>query len=272
MAGGLAGRAAIVTGGGGGLGRASALALVHAGAAVAVVDLRPESADRVAEEISDLGGRAIALSGDISDEATVESLVARTAEEFGRIDVLHNNAALMDPDLADLTVLEFDPAVFHRVLSVNVVGYALTAKHAIPQMIAGGGGVVVNTASIAGHAAELDRMMYGTSKAAIHGLTRNIAIQHGRDGIRCVSISPGVIATAALRDHLSAEEIDQFASHTALGRLGTPEEVGAVVAFLASDAAANITGTDLVIDGGTLTQFPTVGGQHRRASGGGHDD
>jgi NAD(P)-dependent dehydrogenase (short-subunit alcohol dehydrogenase family) len=261
----LAGRVAIVTGGGGGLGRASATALSGAGAAVSVVDIDESACQRTAEAIRGAGGRALALAANVAQEPEIKNVVARTVSEWGRLDILHNNAAEMDPEVLarDGKVLDLDPELFARVFAVNVIGYALGAKHAIPHMLVHGGGVVINTASVTGHSAELGRIMYGTTKSAIHGLTRNIATQHGKQGIRCVSISPGVIITPGIRDHLSQTEIDLFTEHNALNRSGTAEDVGSLIAYLAGDGAGFITGSDIVIDGGLLAHFPTVADEER---------
>jgi NAD(P)-dependent dehydrogenase (short-subunit alcohol dehydrogenase family) len=153
-------------------------------------------------------------------------------------------------------VVELDADVFIRVLRVNVLGYALGAKYAIPAMIRCGGGVIINTASTTGHASESSRLMYGTSKAALLGLTRNIATHHGKQGIRCVSISPGIIVTPNVASALPAEFLEHTLVHNLNTRLGRPEDIGNLVAFLASDEAGFITGVDIRADGGLLSHFP----------------
>ncbi|WP_102227243.1 SDR family NAD(P)-dependent oxidoreductase [Acidimangrovimonas sediminis] len=262
-------RVAIVTGGGGGLGRASALALAEKGARVAVLDLVATAAEATVAEITRFGGNAIAFPVDVASEDEIGRAVARSVQQWGRLDILVNIAAEMSPEVfaADRTVLELDAAAFTRVFTVNVLGQALMAKHALPHMIAAGAGVVINMASATGHSAELGRIMYGTSKSAIHGLTRNIATQHGKAGIRCVSVSPGVILTPGIEAHMDQAEIDAFIAHNALPRAGTARDVGQTVAFLASDAAGFITGTDIILDGGMLAHFPTVVEERERLNG-----
>ncbi len=258
---------ALVTGGGGNLGFASASALAAAGARVAVVDIVAEAAQHTVERIGEAGGQAISIQADLGVEDDIRRAVKRTVREWGRLDILHNNAADMNPDTIDTTVCDLDAAVFARIFNINVIGYALAAKHAIPHMIRQRGGVIINMASVMGHVAELQRVMYGTTKAAVLGLTKNIATQHGADGIRCLSLSPGVIMTPGISAHLTPEEVDSFRQHTPIARLGLPEDIGALVAFLASSSAQFITGTDIVVDGGMLAHSPTFADERKWLAG-----
>ena len=147
--------------------------------------------------------------------------------------------------------------MFADVLRVNVIGYMVGAKHAVPHMVRRGGGVVINTTSNAGLQAELIRPMYGTSKAAIIGLTRNIATQYGKQGVRSVAVSPGVILTPSVKANVSEEAVARLARHSLTPRVGTPEDVAELVAFLASDEAGFITGITIPVDGGLAAHFPT---------------
>ncbi len=142
------------------------------------------------------------------------------------------------------------------VLRVNLVGYALGAKHAIPRMLERGGGVIINTGSAGGHAAQLVRPMYASSKGAITALTRNIATQYGKQGIRCVAVSPGRIVTPVVHRSSTPEQIARRALHNLVPRAGKPEDMAYLVAFLASDEASFITGIDILADGGMLSHFP----------------
>jgi NAD(P)-dependent dehydrogenase (short-subunit alcohol dehydrogenase family) len=254
----LKGKVAIVTGAASGIGRSSATAMAAQGAAVLIADINGPGAEAVAAELRGRGLTAIPLTVDVAHEPQIEAMVAKAVEEFGGLNILHNNAALFAPEVLakDLTVVELDAEVFIRVLRVNVLGYALGAKYAIPAMIRGGGGVIINTASTTGHASESSRPMYGTSKAALLGLTRNIATHHGKQGIRCVSISPGIIVTPNVASALPADYLEHTLVHNLNTRLGRPEDIGNLVAFLASDEAGFITGVDIRADGGLLSHFP----------------
>jgi len=256
----LAGRVAIVTGGASGIGRATALALAREGAAVVVADLDAEGAKRVAGEIEARGGRALGQSTDVSSEASVAAMVAAAVDHFGGLDVLHNNAALVDPAVmgADGEVASLSLETFERTVAVNLRGPLLGCKHAIPRMLERGGGVIVNTSSAAALAGDLVRTAYGISKAGLDALTRYVATQYGKRGIRCNSIAPGVIATPALAANIAPELIAVYERSHLTPRLGRPEDVAEVVVFLATDAAAFITGQVLSVDGGLLAHHPAV--------------
>ncbi len=256
----LRGRVAIVTGGGSGIGRASALALAREGAAVLVADLSLEGAERVAGEIVAAGGRAAARAVDVSDEASVAGMVADAVARFGGLDVLHNNAAATSWDVlgGDGEITGLDLAIWERSLAVNLRGPFLGCKHAIPAMLKRGRGAIVNTSSASGATGDLVRTAYGVSKAGVDGLTRYVATQYGKRGIRCNAIAPGVIETPALRQNVPAEQIALFERHHLTPRLGSPEDIAAAVVFLASDDAAFITGQVIAVDGGLLAHHPTV--------------
>ena len=258
LAGKLEGRAAIVTGAASGIGRASALRLAAEGARVLVADLDAAGAARVAAEIEAAGGVAAPQRTDVADEASIAAMVAAAVSRFGRLDVLHNNAAATSPDVIgrDQGLLELDVEVWDRTLAVNLRGPMLACKHAIPHLLARGGGAIVNTSSAAGLAGDLSRTAYGASKAGLDALTRYVATQFGKRGIRCNSIAPGVIQTPALAANLSREQIASYERHHLTPRLGRPEDIAAAVAFLASDDAAFITGQVLSVDGGLLAHHP----------------
>jgi len=256
----LEGRVAIVTGGGSGIGRATVLALAREGAAVLVADLARASAEAVADEVRAAGGRARAQVADVSEEGSVAAMVAEAVDRFGGLDILHNNAAATSWDVlgGDGEITDLDLAIWERSLAVNLRGPFLGCKHAIPHLLRRGRGAIVNTSSASGATGDLVRTAYGVSKAGVDGLTRYVATQYGKRGIRCNAIAPGVIETPALRRNVPREEVELFERHHLTPRLGTPEDVAAAVVFLVSDDAAFITGQILPVDGGLLAHHPTV--------------
>jgi NAD(P)-dependent dehydrogenase (short-subunit alcohol dehydrogenase family) len=256
----LEGRVAIVTGAGSGIGRATALALAREGAAVLVVDVDRTAAERVAEEARAAHGRAHAHAADVAEEPAVAAMVAAAVARFGGLDILHNNAAATGWDVlgGDGEITGLDLGIWERSLAVNLRGPFLGCKHAIPEMLKRGRGAIVNTSSASGATGDLVRTAYGVSKAGVDGLTRYVATQYGKRGIRCNAIAPGVIETPALRQNVPAEQVALFERHHLTPRLGTPEDVAAAVVFLVSDDAAFITGQVIPVDGGLLAHHPTV--------------
>lgn len=250
------GRVAIVTGGGGRIGSATAARLAAEGAKVVCADLIKEAAEAAAHRI---GGDAIGLRFDAADAASIAALIATTADHFGRLDVLHNNAAVtkLDDLDQDTDAIDTPVEVWDAMMVTNVRSYMVACKHAIPHMIAAGGGSIVNTASDAALIAEPSRIAYGTSKGAIITFTKYIATQHGRQGIRCNCVCPGLIVNDAL-----AAEIAEFLAinqrHVLLNTLGRPEHIAGLVSFLASDDAAFVTGQVISCDGGLLAHSPAL--------------
>jgi NAD(P)-dependent dehydrogenase (short-subunit alcohol dehydrogenase family) len=248
----LAEKVAIVTGGAGGIGAATAHELAREGAAVAVVDVDEAKAAGVADEIRRTGARAIALGGDLAQEATAREVVKSTVAEFGRVDVLHNNAALTASDFLsrDTTVTEMSLDVWQRSVQVNLGSQLLMCKHAVPEMRRGGGGSIVNMSSGAALSGDRTRLAYGVSKAGVHTLTMYVATSEGKAGVRANTIVPGLILTDAVRAHLSEEIIGRLGRATLTPHLGQPKDVADLVVFLASDASRYITGQMIAIDGG----------------------
>lgn len=258
-AGKLTGRVAIVTGAASGIGRATAVALAREGASVLIADLDGAGAEAAAEEIREDGGAAQPCAADVGSEESVAAMVSAAVDVFGGLDILHNNAAASDPELMgrDLDLAEMDIDVWDRVMAVNLRGPMLGCKHAIPQLLERGGGAIVNTSSASGLVGDLSRAAYGASKAGLDSLTRYVATQYGKRGIRCNAIAPGVIATPALTANVPAEQIAIYERSHLTPRLGRPEDVAAAVVFLASDDGAFITGQTLSVDGGLLVHHPT---------------
>jgi meso-butanediol dehydrogenase/(S,S)-butanediol dehydrogenase/diacetyl reductase len=245
----------IVTGGGSGIGRASALLFAREGARLAVADKRLPAAEAVAAECIREGAQALPVEVDVARSADVQRMVAATVAAFGRLDVLVNNAGY---GIAG-SVVETDEQAWDDLMAVNVRGVFLCCKHAIPAMRANGGGAIVNTASVVAAVGIRDRAAYCASKGAVAALTRAVAIDHVGDGIRCNAVAPGTVDTpyfdrilktsadpAAVRKKLETRQL--------LGRLGTPEEIAAAILFLAGDESRFATGTILTIDGGMTAQ------------------
>jgi len=249
----LEGKKAIVTGGAGGIGRATSLAFAAEGAAVAVVDLNAEAAQAVADEIRDAGGTAIAIAADVSSEPDIERVVATAMAEFGALDIVFNNAGIIRRTTAvETTVEEWD-----RVFGVNVRAIFLMCKHVVPIMAASGGGSIVNTGSGWGLKGGGQAISYCASKGAVVNMTRALAIDHGPQGIRVNSVNPGDVDTGMLRDEAKQLGQDQAgflaeAADRPLQRMGQPREIAAAVVWLASDESSYVTGSALVVDGGGI--------------------
>ncbi|HTU36915.1 MAG TPA: SDR family NAD(P)-dependent oxidoreductase [Acidimicrobiales bacterium] len=248
----LAGKVAIVTGGGGGIGGASARALAREGAPVLVVDINETAASAVASTIENEGGRAAAFAADLSAEDQVRATVEAATERFGRIDVLHNNAALTDSDFlsADTAVTDLSVEVWERTLEVNLRSQMLMCKHAVPVMVEGGGGSIINMSSGASLKGDRTRTAYGVSKAGVNALTMYVATSHGKRGIRVNTILPGLVITDAVRAHLTEEMVSSLGKATLTPAVGQPEDIADVVVFLASDESRYITGQMIAVDGG----------------------
>lgn len=266
------GKIALVTGGASGIGAATIARFAQEGAAVVVADIDEPGARSVAAAVEAAGGQARALATDVADPAQVERMVRVAVESFGRLDIVHNSATAVD--VGPIETLSLDR--WQRTLGVNLTGTFLAIKASIPAMRRTGGGAIVNSASVSGLAADWGLAAYNAAKAAVINLTRTAAIELARFGIRVNAVCPGVIDTPLLgavlhgapavphwvapaaRPMPTVEEAARFRARTeaahALGRLGTPAEIAAVVCFLCSDDASFITGASLVADGGLMAQ------------------
>ena len=189
------GKVAVVTGGGSGIGRATAMLMASEGAAVTVADVRLRAAEEVVAAIAASGGTARAQAVDVADVDAVESMVAETVAAFGGLDVLHNNAAALEQNQRDQDVVTMDLETWHRVIDVNLTGPMLGCRFAIPAMLERGGGSIVNTASAAAFYGSQSLMAYGTSKAGLVALTQYVATAYGERGIRCNAVAPGVVVS-----------------------------------------------------------------------------
>lgn len=247
----LAGKTAFITGAASGIGEAIALALAGAGAYTFVADINDEAGDKVVDAIRDAGGEGEYVRLDVSDREACNSAAGRVLAKFGSIDVLVNNAGIGHVG----TILTTESEDLDRLWAVNVRGMFDLTKAFIPSMIERGRGSVVNVASIGGVVAIRDRIAYCTTKFAVVGLTKCIALDHARDGIRANAICPGRVETDFVKRRLAEypdpqKAYEDMASTQAIGRMGRPEEIAAAALYLASDEAAFVTGTALEIDGG----------------------
>jgi NAD(P)-dependent dehydrogenase (short-subunit alcohol dehydrogenase family) len=253
-------RVAIVTGGGNGIGRAISLALAREGARVVVLDIDGPGAEQtVAEVEADAGSEGLACRGDVAEADDVRRVVTEATEKFGRLDVLVNNAAALEPELAatDIDVETTPVETWDRTMAVNLRGPMLACKYAIPEMTRrAGGGVIINISSTAAYNGDVVHLAYSASKAGLHALTRSIATTHGMKGIRCNTVATGLILTPNAARAVSAEKLAAYRRNRLVDGVGTPEEVASLVAYLASDAARYIQGQAFVIDGGATAHQP----------------
>jgi NAD(P)-dependent dehydrogenase (short-subunit alcohol dehydrogenase family) len=251
----LQNKVAIVAGGATGIGAACAKRYVAEGAKVVIGDLNIKTAQELA---ASLGASASAVQYDAADPASIKALIEGAAAKFGRIDVLHNNVALTSPAIQakDTTVTDIPLETWNVILAVNVTSFLLGSKYAIPHMIKGGGGSIINTSSDSGRAGDVTRTAYGASKAAVISLTQHIAVQYGLQGIRCNAITPGVILSPQMKD--DAVLVTLIKPHILTPEFGEPEDIAALAAFLASDESKYITGQAIACDGGHLAHQPQV--------------
>jgi 3-oxoacyl-[acyl-carrier protein] reductase len=249
----LAGKVALITGAGSGIGAATASLFAREGARVAVVDLVGERAQETVGAITRNGGAAMGLQADVSRSESVAEMVGRTLDCWGRIDILHNNAGI---SMNATPIEDIDDDFFDLVLATNVRSVYLGAKHVVPAMKRQRSGVIINTASTAGVRPRTGASAYSASKGAVIALTKALAIELAADGIRAVCLLPFSTDTPMLRAQIQREPPDQSArtrlQAIPLGRFITPEEVAQAALYLASDAAAMLSGTALEIDGGRL--------------------
>ena len=251
----------MVTGGGGGIGAATVAALARHGAIVLSVDIDGRRAEAAAREATAAGGTASSLAADLSAEAGAEQAVQVAVERYGRLDVLHNNAALTESDFLtrDTQVTDLDLDVWDRTLAVNLRSQMLMCKHAVPVMVAAGGGSIVNMSSGASLKGDRTRTAYGVSKAGVNALTMYVATSHGKEGVRANTIVPGLVITDAVRAHLNDRILEHLRKATLTPYVGEPSDVADLVVFLASDESRYITGQMIAIDGGMSAHVGSAG-------------
>lgn len=244
-------RVAVITGAGSGIGQAMAVLFAREGARIVAADVNEAAVEETAARIAGAGGACDALAVDVTDAEQVRGMIEHADAIYGRLDVLCNNAGIG----STTNVVDCEPDEWDRVMTVNVKSVYLGCKYAIPRMLARGGGVIVNTASVAGMVGIVNRASYSASKGAVIALTRQVAIDYVEHGIRVNCLCPGTVDSPWV-GRLLEQADDPTAARQALvsrqpmGRLGTPEEIALAALYLASDDAAFVTGTGLVIDGG----------------------
>jgi NAD(P)-dependent dehydrogenase (short-subunit alcohol dehydrogenase family) len=250
MSGSVADKVALVTGGGSGLGRATVQTLAREGAKVLVADVDLAGAAATVRLISDAGGEASAFAMDVTIATQVEAMVETTIERYGRLDCAFNNAGI--PGQVGTSVIDYTEEDWDRVVAVNLKGVWLCMKYEIKQMLAQGGGAVVNTASIAGLVGLVGSSPYVASKHGVVGLTKTAALEYAQQNIRVNAVCPGVFKTPlvdkVIAEHPEREEL--YLTAQPIGRLGRPEELAEAVVWLCSDAASFVTGHAFPVDGG----------------------
>ena len=245
----LAGKAALISGAGGGICRAIAVAFAEAGASVGCVDIDTEAAAETARLVEAAGGKAIARRCDVADETDVTAATQAAHGAFGRLDILVSGAAPHDPGGP---VTETPLAEWQMVVDINLTGAFLLSKAALPYMIAGGGGSIIFIASQLGRVGSAGRAAYCATKGALIQLAKVIAIDHAEQNVRCNALSPGAVETQRTLRRYNSFEIanETLGAKHLTKRLGKPEELAQAAVFLASDAASFVTGSDLLVDGG----------------------
>ena len=249
----LEGKSAIITGGASGIGQTTAELFVEQGASVVIADINEEAGQQLAGELSSSGGDVIFIHCDVTKAADCQKVVKVAVDEFGKVDILFNNAGVIRRS----DVLETSEAEWDLVMDVNAKSVFLMSKYAIPEMVKAGGGVIINAGSSWGMKGGGKAAAYCASKAAVVNMTRAMAIDHGEQHIRVNCVCPGDTDTPMLRgeaQQLAQDELEFMAeaADRPLGRYGEPEEVAQAVLFLASDAASYVTGAALVVDGGGI--------------------
>ncbi|HSB97621.1 MAG TPA: SDR family NAD(P)-dependent oxidoreductase [Spongiibacteraceae bacterium] len=253
----LQNKVAIVTGGASGIGQATAKILAAEGAKVVVADFNLAGAQTVAAAIKAAGGEAVATVLDATNAESVQAMVEFAHAQYGALHILHNNVGGTDVT-KDLAVVDLDLDCWDKVFALCLKSVLMGCKFAIPLMIKSGGGSIINTASMSGAAGDLANTAYGVAKTGVMSLSKYVATQYGAQNIRCNAVAPSVVMTPAVEQFMPEPMLNSFKKHTLLPRLGKPEDIGYLVAFLASDEAGYITGQTIEADGGLRAHLPTT--------------
>jgi NAD(P)-dependent dehydrogenase (short-subunit alcohol dehydrogenase family) len=250
-------KVALITGGASGMGMVGSQLFAAEGAKVVLTDVADDAGEQVAEKIRADGGHATYVHADVSSEADAKAMVEKAVETYGGLTILYNNAGVMLDD--DGSVHSTDEAIWERTLAINVMGVAHGCKYGIPAMIESGGGSVINVASfVAWMGAATSQTAYTASKGAVLAMTREMAVEYARKGVRCNALCPGPIETQLLLALLSDEQKKQRRFvHIPMGRLGQAEELAKAALFLASDDSSYMTGASLIVDGGITAAYVT---------------
>ena len=246
-------KVAIITGAGSGIGQVEALMFAKEGASVVIADINSEAGKETAEMVEGIGGKAVSIDTDVSKSEDIRRLIRNAIDEYGKLDILVNGAAIVGDEVSTIDCPE---EVFARVISINLQGVWQVMKYSIPEMIRTGGGSVINITSIAGILAFKGIPAYAAAKGGVISLSKVAAYEYASDNVRVNCIAPGTIATPMLLNHWSEDMLNRIRCGTPQGRLGEPEEVARAALFLASDESTHITGHTLIIDGGSTARMP----------------
>ncbi len=249
----FSGKVAVVTGGTSGIGKAAVIALAQAGAKVVVAGRRQVEGEETIRLLQASSGEGFFVATDVSKEADVQTLIEKTMAHYGRLDIAFNNAGV---DQETTPLPEQTEATYDRIMDINVKGVWLSLKHEIPAMLKNGGGAIVNTTSGLGLVGAVGVPIYVASKHAVEGLTKSVALEYAKQGIRVNAVSPGLIQTEMFDRTVqtNTELMEYFKTTLPMGRIGTPQEVVNAVLWLCSDASSFVTGHSLTVDGGYIAQ------------------
>ena len=248
----LSGKVAIVTGGSSGIGKATAIAFAREGAKVVVASRREKEGQETVKQVQSAGSEGFFIKTDVSKETDVSAMVEKTIATYGHLDYAFNNAGI---EQIPTPLVEQTEETFDQIMEINVKGVWLCMKHQIPQMLVSGGGAIVNMSSISGMIGASGLPIYVASKHAVLGLTKSVALEYAKEGIRINAVCPGMIETDLLDRVFANQEVKErlIAMHP-IGRVGKPEEIAEAVVWLCSDKASFVTGQSLPLDGGYVAQ------------------
>lgn len=254
-------KVAIVTGSGANIGEACARKLAHEGAKVVLGDINLAGAEAVADSICKAGGDSVAIHLDLASEDSIIAFVAAAIARYGRLDILHNNAAntAVAQMTADGALTDMDAEIWDVAFRINTRGTMLMTKHSVPHMIASGGGSIINTSTGVSILGDIFNPAYSSSKAAVNALTRNSAVQFGRNNIRCNAIMPGLVLSPQAREMMTPGQLDMIQRQVLLPRESVADDIAGAVLFLASDLSSFMTGQVFSVDGGICHHTPYYG-------------